>query len=93
MSFQLDPDSLNAVVDLETFRRFSQGTAFQQSMNLLVMIDQYLAADQKEMLDGLNLSPEQHQQAVMQMDAVRKAFIKLNPPPDIDPEALRLFCD
>ncbi len=93
MSLQLNPDTLNAVADIETFRRYAQGTAFQQSMNLLAMLDQYLAADQEVMLQGMDLSPEQHQQAVLQLDAMRKAFLKENPPPDIDPEALRLYCD
>jgi hypothetical protein len=93
MSLQLNPDTLNAVADIETFRRFTQGTAFQQSMNMLAMIDQYLAADQQAMLQGLNLSPQQHQQAALQLDVARKSFLKLNPPPDIDPEALRLYCD
>ncbi len=93
MSLQLNPDTLNAVADIETFRRYAQGTAFQQSMNLLAMLDQYLAANQEVMLQGIDLSPEQHQQAVLQLDAMHKAFLKENPPPDIDPEALRLYCD
>jgi len=93
MSIQFNLDTLNVVVDHETYRRFNQGTDFQQSMNMLVIIDQLLIESQKEILDKLNLTPKQHQQALIKMQDVRKTFLKLNPPPNIDPDALRFFCD
>ncbi|SJM90818.1 hypothetical protein [Crenothrix polyspora] len=60
---------------------------------MLVIIDQLLVESQKEMLDNLNLTPKQYQQALKKMGNVRKTFLKLNPPPDIDLDALRFFCD
>ena len=93
MGIQVKHDPFSVLVDHETFHRFSRGTPFQQSMNLLVIINQYLEEDQKEILAGFNLSPAQHQQALIKLEAVRKAFLKVNPPPDIDPDALRFFCD
>ena len=73
MSIQFNPDTLNAVViDPETFRSFIQGTEFQQSINLLVIINQLLEESQEEALDTLNLSPKQHRQAIKKLDDVRK---------------------
>lgn len=93
MSIQINHDTLSVLIDPETFLRFSQGTPFQQSMNLLVIINQYLEKDQKEILDNLNLSPIEYQQALNNLESLRKMCLKQNPPPDIDPDALRFFCD
>jgi hypothetical protein len=93
MTIQFNPDTLDVVVDHDTYRRFNQGTDFQQYMNMLVILEQLLIDSQKEMLDKLNLTPEQYQQALKKMDNVRKTFLRFNPPPDIDPDALRFYCD
>jgi hypothetical protein len=93
MNIKFDPDTLIAVVDCETYSRLTQGTEFQQSISLLVMISQIFEDTQKVELEGMNLTPEQHKLAQKKMTSFREDFLRQNPPPGIDPDALHIFCD
>lgn len=93
MSIEFDPDTLIATTDMTTYQHLLHGTPFQQSLALLEMISTYLEGLQKEALGDVSLTPEQHQHVLKHLAHEREMFIRLNPPPGIDPEALRLFCD
>jgi len=93
MNIQFNPDTLTAIVDHETYRRLTQGTAFQQSINLLAMLNQILDDAYKAELASMNLTPKEHQQALRKLAIFRDDFLRLNPPPGIDSDALHIFCD
>ncbi len=93
MRIQFDPDTLTAAVDYEAYLSLTQGTPFQQSLVLLTMISNYLEEFQKEAIGHPDLTPEQYKHVLKNLAYESEAFIRLNPPPGIDPEALRVFCD
>lgn len=92
MGFQFHPATSSITVDLETFCRFNKGTEFQQSMNLLAMIDSQLEKTQLEALANLNLSFKHYQQALKKLAAMREPLLSLNSPLEIEHDALQLFC-
>lgn len=78
---------------MKTYQQLLHGTAFQQSLALLTMMSDYLEGLQKEALGNVSMTPEQHQHVLRNLAHEREMFIRLNPPPGIDPDALRAFCD
>jgi len=93
MNIQFDYDTLTAVVDHDTYRRLTQGTEFQQSISLLAMLNQLLEEAHNAEVASMNLPPKQHQRALRKLATFRQHYLKLNPPPGIDPDALHIFCD
>ncbi len=93
MSIEFSQDHLSVTVDLETYQRLSHGTPFQQSMNLLAFLLQMIEEDNKEMLDNPELTPKQREHLKKVFEQSYRNYLRLNPPPGIDSEALRLFCE
>lgn len=93
MDIQFDKETLSVKVDLETYLRMAQGTEFQQSMNLLAIIKHIMEDADKEILENQDLTPEER--AFFQQELVRShaSYLRMNPAPGIDPDALGLFCD
>ena len=88
MSIKFDPDTLTATTDIKTYQQLLHGTEFQQSLALLTMMSNYIESLQKEALGNVNLTPKEHQQLLKNLAHEREMFIRLNPPPGIDPDAL-----
>ena len=93
MSIEFSQDHLSVTVDLETYQRLLQGTPFQQSMNLLALLLQMMEDTNKVMLDNPELTPKQREHLRKEFEQSYRNYLRLNPPPDIDAEALRLFCE
>ena len=93
MNIQLDHDTLTAIVDHDTYRQLTRGTEFQQSISLLVMLNQLMEEAHNAEVERMQLTPTQRQQALNKLATLRQDYFRLNPPPGIDPDALRIFCD
>ncbi len=93
MTIKFNPDHLSIAVDLETYHRLSCGTPFQQSMNLLALLLQIMAEADQEILDNAELTPKQRNRLKKILEQSHHHYLRQNPPPGIDAEALRLFCD
>ena len=93
MNIQFDHDTLSAIVDHATYRRLTRGTEFQQSLSLLVMLNQLMEEAHNAEVERMQLTPKQHQQALNKLATLRQDYFRLNPPPGIDPDALQIFCD
>jgi hypothetical protein len=93
MNIQFDHDALTAIVDHATYRRLTHGTEFQQSISLLVMLNQLMEEAYNAEVERMKLTPKQHQQALNTLATLRQDFFRLNPPPGIDPDALQIFCN
>ena len=93
MTIEFNLDKLTMTLDLETYQRLSHGTPFQQSMNLLALLLQMMEEDNKEMLDNPELTPKQREHLRIVFEQSYRNYLRLNPPPGIDAEALRLFCE
>jgi len=93
VTFQFDSSTLTAFVDYDTYRRLTQGTEFQRSINLLALLNKILEDTHKAELDNMNLTPKEYKQALKKLAIFREYFLRLNPPPGIDPDALHIFCD
>ncbi|MDO9139308.1 MAG: hypothetical protein Q7U38_03130 [Methylobacter sp.] len=93
MTIKFNPDSLTATVDYQTYCSLVHGTEFQQSMNMLAMLNQMLMDVHQSELEAMNLPAKEYQQALQNIDSAAKSILRLDPPPGIDPDALRIFCD
>jgi hypothetical protein len=93
MNIQFDQDTLTAIVDHDTYRQLTRGTEFQQSISLLVMLNQLMEEAHNAEVERMKLTPKQQQQALNKLATFRQDYLKLNPPPGIDPDALQIFCD
>jgi len=93
MNIQLDHDTLTAIVDHDTYRQLTRGTEFQQSISLLVMLNQLMEEAHNAEVERMQLTPKQQQQALNTLATLRLDYFRLNPPPGIDPDALQIFCD
>ena len=93
MNIQFDHDTLTAIVDHDTHRRLTRGTGFQQSISLLVMLNQLMEEAHNAEVERMQLTPKQHQQALNKLATFRQAYFRLNPPPGIDLDALQIFCE
>ncbi len=93
MNIQFDHDSLTATVDHATYRQLTRGTGFQQSLSLLMMLNQLMEDAHNAEIEGMQLAPKQHRRALNQLATFRRAYFWLNPPPGIDLDALQIFCE
>lgn len=93
MDIKFNEDSLSVTVDLETYLKMSQGTEFQKSINLLVMLKRIMEEADKLKLDNLDLTIEQREVLLQELNRAHEDFLRLNPPPGIDQEALQIFCN
>lgn len=91
MSIEINLDKLTVTLDLETYHRLSHGTPFQQSMNLLTLLLQIMTEADKEVLNNSELTPKQRERLRKVLEQSHYNYLRLNPPPGIDAEALRLF--
>jgi hypothetical protein len=80
-------------IDSETYDRLSKGTNFQRSTNVLGMILQVSDQMTQEMQSGLKM-PQKKKEAIRKkyMVDTRKKLLR-NPPPGVDADALKAFCE
>jgi hypothetical protein len=80
-------------IDSETYDRLSKGTNFQRSTNVLGMILQVSDQMTQEMLSGLKM-PQKKKEAIRKkyMVDTRNKLLR-NPPPGVDADALKAFCE
>ena len=93
MAITVDPKTQAITVDGETVRRLTQGTDFQRGINALAMLDEIMAENDLDLLATLNIPKKQHQRMLKEMAKKRRELLRKSPPPGIDPEALKVFCD
>ena len=93
MNIQFDHDALTAIVDHTTYRQLTHGTEFQQSLSLLVMLNQLMEEAHNAEVERMKLTPKQQQQALNTLATLRQDYFRLNPPPGIHPDALEIFCN
>jgi hypothetical protein len=93
MAITVDHETLAITFDDDTLKRLTQGTDFQRGINALAMLDEIMAETDADMLDSLNLPKKQRKQMVREMAKKRREILKNCPPPGVDPEALKIFCD
>ena len=82
-----------ATVDIETFHKLNGGTKFQQDLNLLTIMSNIMEEEQLVELNALNLEPKEYQRALKVCALLRANYLLQNPPPNVDIETLRLFCE
>lgn len=80
-------------IDRESFDRLTKGADFQRSTNLLAMLIQTTEQITKDALKSFKLPKSKAKKLRARL---RKANLKNlldNPPPDIDQDALKAFCE
>ena len=93
MAITVDSKTLAVTFDSDTVRRLTQGTDFQRGINALAMLDEIMAENDLDMLATLNIPKKQHKRVLREMAKKRREILKKSPPPGVDPEALKVFCD
>ena len=93
MNIKFNHDTGDATVDIETFRKLNQGTKFQQDINLLRIISNIIQELQTTELESLNLTPPEYERALKVCAMLRADYLRLNPPPGVDDDTVRIFCD
>jgi hypothetical protein len=93
MTITVDPETLAVKIDSDTVRRLTQGTDFQRGMNCLALLDELMAELSVDILAASNIPENRHQWILSEMARERRELLKKAPPPGIDPEALKVFCD
>ena len=79
-------------IDRDSYDRLSKGTDFQRSTNALGMILQVSDEITQDMLSGIKM-PQKKKEAIRKksMADTRKRLL-INPPPNIDADALKAVC-
>jgi len=88
---EVDMENKKIAVDHETYKRMTQGTAFQRSINCLALMFKEMDDFDDFLFKTKNVPKKMQKKIIKKMRAERVAYFRSNPPPGIDMEALDMF--
>jgi hypothetical protein len=85
-------DTQQVTIDRDAYKRLTQGTEFQRSINVLTLIDNIGAEMALDFAKAAGLTGLAKKSFLKKLQKERLKGLRKNPPPGIDPGALEVFC-
>jgi hypothetical protein len=91
IEFDRDGKPVSVYIDEDLFRRLTEGSAFQRTLNVLATMEQVMIESMSDVLNAM--TPHHRALALNKIRQKLKTFLTDNPIQNADEDALRLYFD